>query len=107
MSGEGRRDTLVPYVLDALEQSHARFTLREPFRIRRMRTPELIRLAFRFARELEARGLGKGDRNLVWGHALPEWVADTGTRIDEMQSTDDSLQSLFASLLRIHRGGLS
>jgi ABC-2 type transport system ATP-binding protein len=37
---------------------------------------------------------------------LPEWVAETGARIHEMQSTDDSLQSLFASLLRIHRGGL-
>ena len=75
MSGEGRRDTLVPYVLDALSQRHARFTLREPFRIRRLPTPELIRLAFRIARELEARGLSKGERILVWGHALPEWVA--------------------------------
>jgi long-chain acyl-CoA synthetase len=31
--------------------------------------------AFRFARELESRGVGKGDRVLVWGPNSPEWVA--------------------------------
>ena len=31
--------------------------------------------AFRFARELEARGLGKGDRLFLWGPNSAEWVA--------------------------------
>jgi ABC-2 type transport system ATP-binding protein len=35
---------------------------------------------------------------------LPEWIAGTDIRIDEFRPTDDSLQSLFNSLLRIHRG---
>lgn len=32
-------------------------------------------LAFRFARELENRRIGKGDRVLLWGANSPEWVA--------------------------------
>src|SRR6185369_5516773 len=32
-------------------------------------------LAFRFARELEARGVGHGDRVLLWGPNAPEWIA--------------------------------
>jgi ABC-2 type transport system ATP-binding protein len=35
---------------------------------------------------------------------LPDWIDETGIRVDEMQSTDESLQSLFHSLLRIHKG---
>ena len=31
--------------------------------------------AFQFARELEARGIGKGDRVLLWGPNSAEWVA--------------------------------
>jgi long-chain acyl-CoA synthetase len=70
-----RPDTLAPYVLAALDQRHARFSLREPFRIRRLSTPDLIRLAFRFGHELDVRGIGKGERILLWGQASPEWVA--------------------------------
>ena len=32
-------------------------------------------LAFRFARELETRNIGKGDRVLLWGENCGEWVA--------------------------------
>ncbi len=35
---------------------------------------QLAELAFRFARELEARGIGKGDRVLLWGDNCAEWV---------------------------------
>ena len=31
--------------------------------------------AFRFARELEQRGIGKGERVLLWGPNSAEWVA--------------------------------
>jgi ABC-2 type transport system ATP-binding protein len=35
---------------------------------------------------------------------LPAWLEGTAVRIHQLRSTDDSLQALFASLLRIHRG---
>src|SRR6185503_6094733 len=31
--------------------------------------------AFQFARELEAREIGRGDRVLFWGENSPEWIA--------------------------------
>lgn len=36
---------------------------------------------------------------------LPEWLSQTDVEIHELRSNDDSLQALFDSLLRIHRGG--
>lgn len=38
--------------------------------------------------------------------AIPEWVRDSGIRIYELKTADDSLQSLFNSLMKIHRGEL-
>lgn len=35
---------------------------------------------------------------------LPEWISSSGVRVRQLRSTDDSLQALFDSLLRIHRG---
>jgi ABC-2 type transport system ATP-binding protein len=35
---------------------------------------------------------------------LPEWLEAAGVRVDQLQSSDDSLVAVFASLLRIHRG---
>src|SRR5215472_15025014 len=35
---------------------------------------QLAELAFRFARELEARNIGKGDRVMLWGENSAEWV---------------------------------
>lgn len=35
---------------------------------------------------------------------LPEWIAGTDIHIEELRSADESLQALFQSLLRIHRG---
>src|SRR5215475_1440669 len=36
---------------------------------------QLAELAFRFARELESRGIGKGDCVLLWGENSAEWIA--------------------------------
>jgi long-chain acyl-CoA synthetase len=36
---------------------------------------EVVELASRFARELEARQIGKGDRVMLWGENRAEWVA--------------------------------
>ncbi len=37
---------------------------------------------------------------------LPKWLADTDITITEIRSADDSLQALFNSLMKIHRGEL-
>jgi len=36
--------------------------------------------------------------------ALPGWVSTNGIQIEELRSSDESLHSLFGSLMRIHRG---
>ena len=36
---------------------------------------DLVRASFQFARELEAKGIGRGDRVLIWAENSPEWVA--------------------------------
>jgi len=38
-------------------------------------------------------------------NALPRLVSERGIQIHEIRSADDSLQSLFDSLMRLHRGG--
>jgi ABC-2 type transport system ATP-binding protein len=38
---------------------------------------------------------------------LPRCLGELGIRVDEMRSADDSLQRLFSSLMRIHRGETS
>jgi len=43
-------------------------TVRWPYR-------QVAETAFRFARELEARGIGKGERVLIWGPNSAEWIA--------------------------------
>jgi long-chain acyl-CoA synthetase len=47
---------------------------RRGFRTLRWTYGQLAELAFRFARELDARGIGKGDRVLLWGDNCAEWV---------------------------------
>jgi ABC-2 type transport system ATP-binding protein len=37
---------------------------------------------------------------------LPKWIAEYNLRVDEMKTADDSLQTLFNSLMKIHRGEL-
>ena len=47
---------------------------RRGFRTLRWTYQQLAELAFRFARELEARNIGKGDRVMLWGENCAEWV---------------------------------
>ncbi|HEV2667212.1 MAG TPA: AMP-binding protein, partial [Blastocatellia bacterium] len=44
-------------------------------RVTRWSYARLARTAFQFARELESRGIGKGDRVIFWGENGPEWIA--------------------------------
>jgi long-chain acyl-CoA synthetase len=45
------------------------------YRTQRWSYGDIALTAFRFARELEARGIGKGDRVFLWGPNSAEWVA--------------------------------
>jgi long-chain acyl-CoA synthetase len=36
---------------------------------------QVLEMAFQFSRELEARGIGKGERVMLWGENCAEWVA--------------------------------
>src|SRR5499426_3388485 len=44
-------------------------------RVARWSYVRLAGTAFQFARELESRGIGKGDRVIFWGDNGPEWIA--------------------------------
>jgi long-chain acyl-CoA synthetase len=48
---------------------------RRGLRVTRWSYERLARTACQFARELESRGLGKGDRVILWGENSPEWIA--------------------------------
>ena len=45
------------------------------YRLERWTYREVAELAFRFARELEARTIGKGDHVLLWGENSAQWAA--------------------------------
>lgn len=67
--------TLAEYPqLHLARRSEIAYVHRRGFRTHRWTYQELAELAFRFARELEARGIGKGDRVLLWGDNSAEWV---------------------------------
>jgi long-chain acyl-CoA synthetase len=51
------------------------FVHRRGYRTLRWTYLQTAELAFRFARELERRNIGKGDRVVLWGENSPEWVA--------------------------------
>jgi long-chain acyl-CoA synthetase len=48
---------------------------RRGYRTERWSYRQIAQTAFQFARELESRGVGKGDRVLIWGENCAEWVA--------------------------------
>jgi long-chain acyl-CoA synthetase len=70
------RRSLVEFLLEL--ERHAgdvAFTQREGYRSVRWSYRELAGAARQFARELEARGVGAGDRVVLWGKNSAEWVA--------------------------------
>ncbi|HEX3584855.1 MAG TPA: AMP-binding protein, partial [Candidatus Angelobacter sp.] len=67
--------TLAEYPqLHLARNSEIAYVNRRGFRTLRWTYRQLAEMAFRFARELEARGIGKGDRVLLWGDNCAEWV---------------------------------
>ncbi len=51
------------------------YVQRRGYRTVRWSYRQVAETAFRFARELEKRGIGKGERVLLWGPNSAEWVA--------------------------------
>jgi long-chain acyl-CoA synthetase len=67
--------TLAEYPqLHLARKSEIAYVHRRGFRTLRWTYRQLAEMAFRFARELEAKGIGKGDRVLLWGDNCAEWV---------------------------------
>ena len=51
------------------------YVFRRGYRVERWSYGRVAETAYRFARDLEARGIGKGGRILLWGDNCAEWVA--------------------------------
>ncbi len=72
---KGRR-SLVEYLDDFLRRGEeCAYVQRRGYRTERWSYRRVAEAAFQFARELEVRGIGKGERVLVWGPDSAEWVA--------------------------------
>jgi long-chain acyl-CoA synthetase len=68
------RMTVLSY-LDQFISRETAFAHRRGLRAARWSYEQIAKTAYQFARELEARGIGKGDRVLLWAENSPEWVA--------------------------------
>jgi len=70
------RQSLAEYLPDFLRHGwETAYVQRSGYRTVRRSYRQVAELAFQFARELEARGAGKGDRVLLWGPNSAEWVS--------------------------------
>jgi long-chain acyl-CoA synthetase len=77
---------------------------RSGYRFVRWSYRDVAAAAFRFARELEARGIAKGDRVLIWGPNSAEWVSvffGCALRGVVIVPMDDAASADFA--LRVHQ----
>jgi long-chain acyl-CoA synthetase len=70
------RENLISFLDDALARdAEAALIHRRGLRTERWTYGRLAHTAFQFARELETRGIGKGERVLFWSENCAEWVA--------------------------------
>src|SRR5215211_1979043 len=70
------RSTINSYLEDYLKRGElTAFAHRRGLRLVRWSYGRVAEAAFRFARELESRGVEKGERVLLWAANGPEWVA--------------------------------
>src|SRR4030088_1237934 len=68
--------TVASYLDDFLSRGNGTaFSHRLGLRVKRWSYRQIANTATRFARELEARRLAKGDRVLLWAKNSPEWVS--------------------------------
>src|SRR5664279_3568661 len=57
-----------------LHAGEAAYVFRRGYRVQRWSYGEVLQHAYRFAGVLEARGIGKGDKVLIWGENCAEWI---------------------------------
>src|SRR5664279_2539543 len=57
-----------------LHAGEAAYVFRRGYRVQRWTYGEVLSNAYRFARELDTRGIGKGDKVLIWGENCAEWT---------------------------------
>src|SRR5829696_6437108 len=70
------RETLLSFLDDCIARGEQTAVVHwRGLRISRWSYQRLAACAFQFARELERRGIGAGDRVLFWGENSPEWIA--------------------------------
>ncbi len=70
------RETLLSFLDDCIARGYQTAVVHwRGLRISRWSYAHLAACAFQFARELEARDVGSGDRVLFWGENSPEWIA--------------------------------
>ncbi|HEU4932772.1 MAG TPA: AMP-binding protein [Pyrinomonadaceae bacterium] len=70
------RETLISFLDDCIAHGDETAVAHwRGLRTARWSYARLASAAFQFARELEAREIGRGDRVLVWGENSPEWIA--------------------------------
>jgi long-chain acyl-CoA synthetase len=70
------RNSLAGFLPDFLRHGgQTAIVQRRGYRTVRWSYREVAETAFRFARELETRGIGKGERIVLWGPNSAEWVA--------------------------------
>jgi long-chain acyl-CoA synthetase len=70
------RRSVVEYLENFLRRGpECAYVQRRGYRTERWSYRQVAETAFRFARELEERGIGKGERILLWGPNSAEWVA--------------------------------
>lgn len=68
--------TILEYLDNFRLHGHeAAYVHRRGYRIQRWSYGEVLAAAYRFARELEARGIGKDDKVILWGENCAEWIA--------------------------------
>lgn len=69
------RETLLSFLDDCMAHREQTAVVHwRGLRIARWSYGRLATSAFQFARELEARGIGRGDRVLFWSENCPEWI---------------------------------
>ncbi|MDQ4122087.1 MAG: AMP-binding protein [Acidobacteriota bacterium] len=70
------RESLLEFLYENAENDRdVAFAFKRKLRGERWSYAETARTAFQFARELEQRGIGKGDSVVIWGENRAEWVA--------------------------------
>src|SRR5882724_2730333 len=68
--------SLVEYLDDFVRRGEeCAYVQRRGYRSERWSYRRVAEVAFQFAREMEARHIGKGERVLIWGPNSAEWVA--------------------------------